>query len=155
MAAGNTITVVGNITRDPELRFTASGKAVASFGLAHNHRRFNKQTNDWDEQTSFFDITVWGDMAENVAESIGKGARVIVEGRLEQQQWEDKKTGDNRSKVVIIADEVAPSLRWATCSISRVEKSDNGGSSRGGGSRGSSRGGDGDGRSAPNDEEPF
>jgi len=147
MAAGNTITVVGNITRDLELRFTASGKAVGSFGLAYNHRRFNKQTNDWDEDTSFFDVTVWGDMAENVAESVSKGTRVLVEGRLEQQTWEDKQGGGNRSKVVIIADEVAPSLRWATCTVSRVEKSGGGG--------GSQRGGGGGGRSAPNDEEPF
>jgi single-strand DNA-binding protein len=117
----NTVTVVGNVTRDPELKFTASGQAVAGLGLAVNRRWFNKTTNDWDEDTSFFDVTCWAQLAENVAESIPKGARVVVTGRLDQQQWEND-AGEKRSKVQIVADEVAPSLRWATATVVKTER---------------------------------
>lgn len=119
--AGNTVTVAGNITRDPELRFTPSGQAVATFGLAVNRRWQNRQTNDWEEATSFFDITCWGQMAENVSESLPKGARVLVTGRLEQRSWENQE-GERRSKVEIIADEVGPSLRWATAEVTKNER---------------------------------
>ena len=85
MSAGNTVTLVGNITRDPELRFTPSGSAVANFGIAVNRRWQNKQTQEWEEQTSFFDVTCWREMAENVTESLERGARVIVTGRLDQR----------------------------------------------------------------------
>ena len=152
MANGNNVTVVGNVTRDPELRFTASGQQVAQFGLAVNRRWQNRQSNEWEEATSFFDIVCWRDMAENVSESIAKGARVIVTGRLEQRSWETQ-DGDKRSKVEIVADEVGPSLRWATA---EVVKTDRRGPDGGGG-------GGGGGFSAPsepppsysNDEEPF
>ena len=116
----NTVTVVGNTTRDPELRFTASGQAVAGFGIAVNRRWQNKTTQDWEEATSFFDVTCWSQLAENVAESIPKGTRVVVTGRLEQQSWE--KDGEKRTKVQIVADDVAPSLRWATVSVTRNER---------------------------------
>lgn len=119
MAAGNELTVVGNITSDPDLKILASGVPVASFGLAWN-RRF-QQDGEWQEEPHFFDITCWRDLAENVAESFSKGDRVIVVGRLEQSRWEDKDTGQSRSKVGITADEVGPSLRWATVAISKVE----------------------------------
>ncbi|MGZ4759606.1 MAG: single-stranded DNA-binding protein, partial [Acidimicrobiales bacterium] len=84
----NTVSVVGNATRDPELRFTPSGQAIATFGIAVNRSWRNKQTNEWDEAVSFFDVTCWAQMAENVAESVTKGTRVLVTGRLEQRSWE-------------------------------------------------------------------
>lgn len=117
----NTVTVVGNVTRDPELKFTNAGQAVTGFGVAVNRRWFNKATNDWDEDTSFFDVTCWAQLAENVAESIPKGARVVVSGRLDQQQWEND-AGEKRSRVQIVADEVAPSLRWATATVVKTER---------------------------------
>lgn len=151
MAPGNTVTVVGNVTRDPELRFTASGQAVATFGLAVN-RRWQNRNNEWEESTSFFDVTCWAQMAENVAESVPKGARVVVTGRLDQRSWETQ-DGDKRSKVEIVADEVAPSLRWATARIVKNERREGGDGGFGGGG----------GRAVPNeppvgydpDEEPF
>lgn len=130
MANGNNVELVGNITRDPELRFTPSGAAVANFGLAVNRRWRNQQTNEWDEQVSFFDIVCWRELAENVSESLTKGSRVMVSGRLEQRSWETD-NGDKRSKVEVVADEVGPSLRWATAQVSKNERRD-GGSSGGG-----------------------
>lgn len=157
MAPGNTVNVVGNATRDPELRFTPSGQAVANFGLAVNRRWQNRQTQEWEEAVSFFDITCWGQLAENVAESIQKGTRVVVDGRLDQRSWETEQ-GDKRSKVEIVADEVAPSLRWATASVTKNERRDGGGGDFGGGGGG----GGGSARPVPNeppagydDEEPF
>lgn len=178
MSAGNTVTLVGNATRDPELRFTSNGQAVTSFGLAVN-RRWKNKDDEWEEAVSFFDVTVWREQAENVAESIEKGSRVFVTGRLDQRSWETDE-GDKRSKVEIVADEVGPSLRWATAEVTKNERSDesegsrsggrsggskgrgrSGGGSKGGrsGSSGSSRGRSG-GRSKPEpeydpDEEPF
>jgi single-strand DNA-binding protein len=119
--AGNTVELIGNLTRQPELRFTPNGAAVASFGLAVNRRWRNQQSNEWEEQTSFFDVVCWRDLAENVAESLDKGARVIVVGRLEQRSWETQE-GEKRSKVEVIADEVGPSLRWATAQVSKTER---------------------------------
>ena len=142
MANGNTVTVVGNVTRDPELRFTSSGQAVASFGLAVN-RRWQNRNNEWEESTSFFDVTCWAQMAENVAESVPKGARIIVTGRLDQRSWETQE-GDKRSKVEIVADEIGPSLRWATAQVvknERREGGDGGGYSGGGGGGGAGGGG--------------
>ena len=128
--ADNTVTVVGNVTRDPELRFTNSGLATASFGLAVNRRRQNRQTQEMEEQVSFFDVVCWREMAENVSESLTKGSRVVVTGRLEQRSWDDKNTGDKRSKIEIVADEVAPSLRWATAQVTRNERRDGDGGGR-------------------------
>lgn len=104
------VSLVGNITRDPELRFSAAGNAVVGFGLAVNRKR-----ND-EEVTSFFDVTAFGTLAEHVAE-LPKGCRVMVIGRLEQRSWE--KDGEKRSKVEIVADEIGPSLRWATASVTK------------------------------------
>jgi single-strand DNA-binding protein len=125
MANGNTVELIGNITRDPELRFTPSGAAVANFGLAVNRRWRNQQTNEWDEQVSFFDVVCWRELAENVAESLTKGSRVIVTGRLDQRSWETDQ-GEKRSKVEVVADEVGPSLRWATAQVTRNERRDGG-----------------------------
>lgn len=138
MSNGNNVDLVGNATRDPELRFTPSGQAVATFGLAVNRRWQNRQTQAWEESTSFFDIVCWAQLAENVAESVTKGTRLIVTGRLDQRNWETQE-GDKRSKVEVIADEVGPSLRWATAQVSRNERSDgNSYENSGGGSRSAS-----------------
>jgi single-strand DNA-binding protein len=125
MANGNTVELIGNITRDPELRFTPSGAAVANFGLAVNRRWRNQQTNEWEEQVSFFDIVCWRELAENVAESLTKGSRVMVSGRLDQRSWETD-NGEKRSKVEVVADEIGPSLRWATAQVTRNERRDGG-----------------------------
>lgn len=154
MSSDNFVSVVGNVTRDPELRFTKNGAAVVNFGVAHNHRRFNKQTQDWDEEVSFFDVTCWYDLAENVAETINKGMRVVITGRLNQDSWETQ-DGDKRSKVEIVADSVAPDLRWATAEVSKVDRREAGGSSgnrSSGGSSGRSNSGS---RPVYGDEEPF
>ena len=121
MATGNNIVLVGNVTRDPELRFTPTGQATATFGLAVNRRWQNRQTQEWEEATSFFDIVCWREMAENVSETLARGSRVIVEGRLEQRSWETPE-GDKRSKVEVVADEIGPSLRWATAQIVKNER---------------------------------
>lgn len=121
MSNGNNVSIVGNLTRDPELRFTPSGQATATFGVAVNRRWQNRQTNEWEEATSFFDVVCWAQLAENAAQSLTKGTRVIVSGRLDQRSWEtpDK---ERRTKIEITADEVAPSLRYATVSISKNER---------------------------------
>ena len=121
MSSDNSVTVVGNVTRDPELRFTASGQATASFGLAVNRVWNDRQTNERREAVSFFDVVCWREMAENASESLSKGARVVVTGRLEQRSWETPE-GDKRSKIEIVADEVGPSLRWATAQVVKNER---------------------------------
>ncbi len=118
----STITIVGNLARDPELRFTPSGQAVVSFGVAVNRRWQNKTTQEWEEQVSFVDVTAWGTLGENVSESLEKGSRVIVTGRIEQQTWEDKDGGGKRSKLQIVADSVGADLRWATCVVTKTER---------------------------------
>lgn len=119
--SGNTVSLVGNITRDPELRFTPTGQATATFGLAVNRRWQNRQTQEWEEATSFFDIVCWREMAENASESLARGSRVIVTGRLEQRSWETQ-DGDKRSKVEVQADEIGPSLRWATAEVKKNDR---------------------------------
>lgn len=130
MANGNTITIVGNVTRDPELRYLTSGTALAQLGVAVNRRY--QQNGEWQEDTSFFDVVCWRELADNVSESISKGDRIIVTGRLEQRSWETQ-DGDKRSKVEIVADEVGPSLRWATARIEKIRRDGPGGGSGGGG----------------------
>ncbi len=117
----NSVTLVGNVTRDPELRFLNSGQANCSFGLAVNRRWQNRQTQEWEEQTSFINVVCWREMAENVAESIQKGTRVVVTGRLDQRSWETE-AGEKRSVVEVTADEIGPSLRWATAQVTRNER---------------------------------
>tara|TARA_Y100001949_G_scaffold57167_1_gene48049 strand:+ start:8784 stop:9185 length:402 start_codon:yes stop_codon:yes gene_type:complete len=118
MAVDNNVTLVGNLVADPELRYTKGGTAVADLRMAVN-RRWNKD-GEWLEETSFFDVTAWSEMAEHIGDSLSMGMRVTVTGRLEEQRWEDKESGDPRRKVVVIADEVAPSLRWATAEVTKV-----------------------------------
>ncbi|MBU6215333.1 MAG: single-stranded DNA-binding protein [Acidobacteria bacterium] len=129
--AGNYVELIGNLTRDPELRFIPSGAAVANFGLAVNRRWRNAQTNEWDEEVAFFDIVCWRDLAENVTESLTKGNRVMVSGRLQVRSWETD-NGEKRSKVEILADEIGPSLRWATAQVTRTERREGGGGGGGG-----------------------
>jgi single-strand DNA-binding protein len=143
--SGNSVTIVGNVTRDPELRFTPSGQANARLGVAVNRRWQDRNSGEWQEATSFFDVICWRDLAENVSDSIKKGTRVIVTGRLEQRSWEQE--GNKRSAVEIIADEIAPSLRWATANVVKSER-------RSGGDQGGGGGGSGFGRSAPPAEPP-
>lgn len=134
MSSDNTITLVGNITDDPELRFTPSGAAVANFTVAVN-RRINKDGQWEDKLDGFFRCNCWRDMAENVAESLQKGSRVMVVGRLQQRQWEDK-DGNKRSSFEIQVDEVGPSLRWATATVQKSSRSSGGGTGGGGGGGG-------------------
>lgn len=150
--ADNTITLVGNITRDPELRFTAGGKGVASFGLAVNRRY--QQNGEWQEKVSFFNVVAWDSLGENAAASLTKGTRVIVSGRLEQRDYETKE-GEKRNVVEVIADEIGPSLRWARAEIERIARD----AGSGGGGGGSQGGGAASAGRAPDpvygDEEPF
>lgn len=120
MAYDNTVVLVGNVTRDPELRFVPSGQATATFGLAVN-RKWKDSSGQQQEETSFFDVIAWREMAENLSESIGRGSRVIVTGRLEQRSWETPE-GDKRSKIELVADEIGPSLRWATAQVIKNER---------------------------------
>lgn len=121
--ADNTIVVMGNLTRDPELRFTQGGKAICSMSVAQN-RRF-QQNGEWvDGPTNFFNVTVWDTVGENIASSLTKGDRVVVVGRLDFREYENKE-GQNVRTHDLIAEEVCPSLKWATCELSRVRKGDN------------------------------
>jgi single-strand DNA-binding protein len=147
MASENSVTLVGNLTRDPELRYTTTGRGVASFGLAVNRRY--QQNGEWQEQTSFFNVTAWGDLGENLAASVNKGSRVIVTGRLQQREYQTKE-GENRTIVEVIADEAGPSLRWAQAQVERISR-DGAGSGGGGGGGGASRAPD----PVYGDEEPF
>jgi single-strand DNA-binding protein len=117
----NSITVVGNVTRDPELKFLNSGQAAVRLSIAVNRRWQNKQTQEWEERVSYFEVQGYGALAENAANSLQKGARVIVTGRLEQRSWETE-NGDKRSIVEINADEIAPSLRWATAVVTKTPR---------------------------------
>jgi single-strand DNA-binding protein len=121
MAYDNTVTIVGNLTRDPELRFTPSGQATATFGVAVNRVWTDRQSQERKEATSFLDVVCWGQLAENAAQSLIRGTRVVVSGRLDQRSWENQE-GEKRSKIEITADEVAPSLRYATVQITRNER---------------------------------
>lgn len=154
MGFDNTVTVVGNLTRDPELRFTQGGMAVVNFGVAWNKRR-----NDGEDEVSFFDVTCFRQLAENVADSLAKGSRVVIYGTLSQRSWENQQ-GERRSKVEILADDVAPSLKWASAEVTRNEfrgGGDDGGGRKGGGGGQRAQGAE---RSQPQptydlDEEPF
>jgi single-strand DNA-binding protein len=117
----NAITLSGNLTRDPEIRYSKDGQASATFGLAVNRRWQARGSDTWEEATSFFDVVCWRELAENVALSLVKGSRVIVSGRLEQHSWEND-NGERRSKVEVTADEIGPSLRFATAEVSRTER---------------------------------
>lgn len=154
MASDNTVTIIGNLTEDPELRYTSSGIAVTSCRVAVNRRKFNRQTNEWDDQLDgFFTVNAWRDLAENVAESLHKGDRVMVQGYIRSRSYEDR-DGNTRWVTEIEADEICPSLRWATASLSKVGRR-----SGGGGGGGTGGGGGGGGYEAPpppsSDDVPF
>ncbi|UMB69761.1 single-stranded DNA-binding protein [Mycobacterium paraterrae] len=172
MAGDTVITVIGNLTADPELRFTPSGAAVANFTVASTPRTFDRQTNEWkDGEALFLRCNIWREAAENVAESLTRGSRVIVSGRLKQRSFETRE-GEKRTVVELEVDEIGPSLRYATAKVNKASRSGGGGGGfgGGGGSRaqssqggGSSAGGDDPWGSAPasgsfgggDDEPPF
>src|SRR3954453_4949210 len=136
MAGETIITVVGNLTGDPELRFTPSGAAVANFTIASTPRTFDKQANEWkDGDTLFLNCSIWRQAAENVAESLQKGMRVVAQGRLKQRSYETRE-GEKRTVVEMDVEEVGPSLKYATAKVARVQRSGGGGGgygSQGGG----------------------
>jgi single-strand DNA-binding protein len=140
MAGETTITVIGNLTSDPELRFTPSGSAVANFTIASTPRTFDRQSNEWkDGETLFLRASVWREAAENVAESLTKGMRVIVSGRLKSRSYETKE-GEKRTVIELEVDEIGPSLRYANAKVNRTQRS--GGSNGGGSNDGGFGGGD-------------
>ncbi len=163
--AENTVTVIGNVTRDPEMRYTPSGQAQTTISLAVNRRWRDQASNDWKEATSYFDVVCWREMADNACETLSKGMRVIATGRLEQRSWETN--GEKKSKVEIVADEIGPSLRWASAEVKRNERRtpEGGGNSYGGGASrpvqnepaggGQASAPAGGGGGAYDDEEPF
>ena len=133
MAGDTIITVIGNITGDPELRFTPSGAAVANFTVASTPRQFDRQSNEWkDGETLFLRASVWREAAENVAESLTKGTRVIVSGRLKSRSYETKE-GEKRTVIELEVDEIGPSLRYANAKVNRTQRSNNQGAGTGGG----------------------
>ena len=149
MAGDTQITVVGNLVDDPELRFTPSGAAVANFRIASTPRTFDKQANEWkDGEALFLTCSVWRQAAENVAESLQKGMRVVVQGNLRSRQYETRE-GEKRTVFEIQVDEVGPSLKYATAKVTRTQRS--GGSSYGGGGQQGGQGGQG----APSDNDPW
>src|SRR5664280_2988700 len=127
MAGETVITVIGNLTNDPELRFTPNGAAVASFTVASTPRTFDRQSNEWkDGDTLFLRCSVWRDAAENVAESLQRGTRVLVSGRLRSRSYETKE-GEKRTVVEMDVDEVGPSLKYATAKVNRTQRGSGGG----------------------------
>jgi single-strand DNA-binding protein len=140
MAGETVITVVGNLTADPELRFTPAGAAVANFTVASTPRTFDRQSNEWkDGDALFMRCNIWREAAENVAESLTRGARVVVTGRLRQRSYETRE-GEKRTVVELEVDEVGPSLRYATAKVNKVSRGSGGGGNSGGGFGGSSGG---------------
>ena len=140
MAGETTITVIGNLTSDPELRFTPSGSAVANFTIASTPRTFDRQSNEWkDGETLFLRASVWREAAENVAESLTKGMRVIVEGRLKSRSYETKE-GEKRTVIELEVDEIGPSLRYANAKVNRTQRSGSGNGGQGG-NQGGNQGG--------------
>ncbi|MFT7870299.1 MULTISPECIES: single-stranded DNA-binding protein [Amycolatopsis] len=141
MAGDTVITVVGNLTSDPELRFTPSGAAVANFTVASTPRTLDRQSGEWkDGEALFLRCNIWRQAAENVAESLTRGARVVVQGRLKQRSFETKE-GEKRTVVELEVDEIGPSLRYATAKVNKVSRG--GGGDFGGGGGGGNRGGGG------------
>jgi len=148
MAGDTVITVIGNLTSDPELRFTPSGAAVANFTVASTPRTLDKQSGEWkDGEALFLRCNIWRQAAENVAESLTRGARVVVQGRLKQRSFETKE-GEKRTVVELEVDEIGPSLRYATAKVNKVSRGGGGGGDFGGGGGGGNRGGGGGGMPA-------
>ncbi len=154
MAGDTTITVVGNLTADPELRFTPSGAAVANFTVASTPRIYDRQSGEWkDGEALFLRCNIWREAAENVAESLTRGSRVIVTGRLKQRSFETRE-GEKRTVVEVEVDEIGPSLRYATAKVNKASRGGGGGGGFGGGGGGGSRPASGGGGGAPA-EDPW
>ena len=153
MAGDTVMTVIGNLTADPELRFTASGAAVANFTVASTPRTFDRASGEWkDGEALFLRCNIWRQPAENVAESLVRGSRVIVSGRLKQRSFETKE-GEKRTVIELEVDEIGPSLRYATAKVNRAQRSDSSGGGGYGGGSGS--GGSGGRPSAPPADDPW
>ncbi len=151
MSGETTITVIGNLTNDPELRFTPSGSAVANFTVASTPRTFDRQSNEWkDGETLFLRASVWREAAENVAESLTKGMRVIVSGRLKSRSY-DTKEGEKRTVIELEVDEIGPSLRYANAKVNRTQRGNGQGGQVAGGS-GNQGNGNQSGQSLPQDD---
>lgn len=136
MAGETVITVIGNVVADPELRFTPSGAAVANFRIASTPRTFDRQTNEWkDGEALFLTCSAWRDMAENIAESLTRGSRVIVSGRLKSRSYETKE-GEKRTVMELDVDEIGPSLRYATAKVTKTSRGGGGGGGFSGGGQG-------------------
>jgi single-strand DNA-binding protein len=154
MAGDTVITVVGNLTADPELRFTPSGAAVANFTVASTPRTFDRQSGEWkDGEALFLRCNIWRQAAENVAETLTRGARVIVQGRLKQRSFETRE-GEKRTVIELEVDEIGPSLRYATASVTKASRGGGGGGYGGapnGGGGGGGYGGGGGGQSGGDD----
>src|SRR5690348_11386523 len=154
MAGETVITVVGNLTADPELRFTPSGAAVANFTVASTPRIFDRQSNEWkDGDALFMRCSIWREAAENVAESLTRGSRVIVQGRLKQRSYETRE-GEKRTVVELEVEEIGPSLKYATAKVNKASRSGGGGGGFGGGG-GGSRGGSSGGGSEAKQDDPW
>ncbi|MGQ4619310.1 single-stranded DNA-binding protein [Nocardia sp. R7R-8] len=157
MAGDTVITVIGNLTADPELRFTPAGQAVANFTVASTPRVFDRNSNEWkDGEALFLRCNIWREAAENVAESLTRGSRVIVSGRLKQRSYETRE-GEKRTVVELEVDEVGPSLRYATAKVNKTSRGSGGGgfgSGSGGGGGYASSGGSG-GRSGGAEDDPW
>jgi len=128
-AYSNTVVLSGNITRDPELKYMNSGAALARFGLAVNRGK-RLPNGEWEDESHFFDIVVWDDLAQNVADCLKKGDRIILEGRLNYHTWEDAETGMTKSRVEVYAHDIGASLRWATVEIEKTRGVSSGANSR-------------------------
>ncbi|MEU7630145.1 single-stranded DNA-binding protein [Nocardia sp. NPDC049220] len=154
MAGDTVITVIGNLTADPELRFTPAGQAVANFTVASTPRVFDRNSNEWkDGEALFLRCNIWREAAENVAESLTRGSRVIVSGRLKQRSYETRE-GEKRTVVELEVDEVGPSLRYATAKVNKANRGGGSGGFGGGGGNFASSGGGG-GRSGGADDDPW
>jgi single-strand DNA-binding protein len=157
MAGDTVITVIGNLTSDPELRWTPSGAAVANFTIASTPRTLDRQTQEWkDGDPLFLRCSVWRQAAENVAESLTRGSRVMAQGRLKQRSFETKE-GENRTVIELEVDEIGPSLRYATATVTRASRGEGGGGGGfgGGGGNGDGRPGTGNGNGRGGAEDPW
>jgi len=154
VAGDTTITVVGNLTADPELRFTPSGAAVANFTVASTPRIYDRQSGEWkDGEALFLRCNIWREAAENVAESLTRGSRVIVTGRLKQRSFETRE-GEKRTVMEVEVDEIGPSLKYATAKVTKAGRGGGGGGGFGSGSRGGGGGGGG-GPEAQSHDDPW
>ena len=155
MAGDTTITVVGNLTADPELRFTPSGAAVANFTVASTPRIFDRQSSEWkDGEALFLRCNIWREAAENVAESLTRGSRVIVTGRLKQRSFETRE-GEKRTVFEVEVDEIGPSLRYATAKVNKASRGGGGGGFGGGGGNASAGGGGSRPAAAATNDDPW